>query len=205
MDGNGENGNPGGGTDGEDDVSHIQISGGIIRVRAEGDGLDSNGDLLISGGEIYVSGPENGANGALDYERNGQITGGILVAVGNSAMAMNFGAASTQGAVLLTTASCPAGTAVTLKASAGKELVSYVSESAFNSVVVSCPELTLGGTYTVTAGKESAEVALSDSLIYGSGSGFGGGGFGHGGGMHGGFQMPKEENPQMPGDGIPGM
>lgn len=193
--GNADNGNAGNGNAG---TPHIQISGGVIRVHADGDGLDSNGDLLISGGEVYVSGPENGANGALDYDRTGQITGGILVAVGNSAMAMNFGDTSTQGAVLLTTANCQAGTVISLKDSGEKELVTCTSESAFNSVVVSCPELVLGGTYTVTAGQESTEVTLSDSLIYGSG--FGMGGFGNGGRMPGreGFQMPGGEMPEMP-------
>lgn len=178
---NAGNGNAGAG--GGNEVSHIQISGGVICVHAEGDGLDSNGDLLVSGGEVYVSGPENGANGALDYDGNGQITGGTVVAAGNSAMAMNFGAASTQGAILLTTASHPAGTAITLKDTAGRELVSYTAESAFNSVVISCPELEAGGAYTVTAGEEGAKITLGDGLIYGLiyGSGSGMGGFDHGG------------------------
>ena len=39
-------------------------------------------------GEVYISGPESGANGAIDYESSAQITGGIVVAVGDSAMAM---------------------------------------------------------------------------------------------------------------------
>lgn len=184
----------------ESDVPHIWISGGVVCVRADGDGLDSNGDLLISGGEVYVSGPENSANGAIDYERNGQITGGIVVAAGSSGMAMNFGNASTQGSILITTANCPAGTVIAVQDSEGKELLSYTAECTFNSIVVSSPELVLGGTYVVTAGEESTEVTLSDSLIYGSG--FGMGGFGNGGRMPGG-QMPDGEQPQMPEGGMP--
>lgn len=207
----------------ESDVPHIWISGGVVCVRADGDGLDSNGDLLVSGGELYVSGPENGANGALDYDRNGQITGGIVVAAGNSGMAMNFGNTSTQGTILVTTADHPAGTAITVQDSEGKELVSYLSECRFNSVVVSCPELVLGGTYTVAAGEEHTEVTLSDSLTYGSG--FGMGGFGKEGmpelpegempsGMPEGGRpqlpegempggMPEGERPQLPEEGMP--
>ena len=176
--------------------SYILISGGTIYVRAEGDGLDSNGALTVTGGEVYVSGPQNGANGAIDYETSGQITGGTVVAAGNSAMAMNFGNSSTQGSIMLATSNHASGTVVTLKDSTGKELVRYTSECSFNSVVVSCPALVLGGTYTVTAGEESTEVTLSDSLIYGNGSGFGGGGMMPGGNRGGGGRMP--EGMEMP-------
>lgn len=187
-----ESGNSGNGG-AESEAPYIRISGGMIHVRADGDGLDSNGDLLVSGGEIYISGPEDSANGALDYDGNGQITGGIVVAAGNSGMAMNFGETSTQGSILITTTGHPSETLITLQDSQGKELVSYTAECSFNSVVISCPELELGGVYTVTAGEERTEVALSDSLIYGSGMG----GFGNGGRMHGGG-MPEGERPQMP-------
>lgn len=185
-----------------DGGSYILISGGTIYVRADGDGLDSNGTLTVTGGEVYVSGPQNGANGAIDYESAGQITGGTVVAVGASAMAMNFGDSSTQGSIMITTSNHTSGTVITLTDSTGKELVQYTSECSFNSVVVSCPELVLGGTYTVTVGEESTEVTLSDSLIYGSGSGFGG--FGGGGMMPGGNrgnggQMP--EGMEIPKDG----
>lgn len=211
------------------DDSYILISGGTINIRADGDGLDSNGTLTVTGGEVYVSGPQNGANGAIDYEFSGQITGGTVVAVGNSAMAMNFGDSSTQGSIMITTSNHTSGTMITLTDSAGKELVQYTSESSFNSVVVSCPELVLGGTYTVTVGEESTEVTLSDSLIYGSGNGFGGGGFGggmmpggnrgNGGRMPEGMEIPEDgrmpegmeilgdgqmpDGPGMPGGGMP--
>ena len=207
------------------DESYILISGGTIHVRADGDGLDSNGALTVTGGEVYVSGPPDGANGAIDYESVGQITGGTVVAVGTSAMAMNFGDSSTQGSILITTSNHASGTVITLKDAQGKELVQYTSECSFNSIVISCPKLVLGGTYTVTAGEESTEVTLSDSLIYNNGSGFGGGGFGDGGMMPGrnrgggggmpegieipeGGQMPEgmeiPNGGRMPGGGMPG-
>lgn len=159
--------------------STLTISGGILYVNAAGDGLDSNGDLIVTGGEIYVSGPENGANGALDYGGTGQITGGVLVAVGTPQMAMNFGETSTQGSILTNVANCKAGDEVKLLDDQGKVLVSYTAESAFSSVVVSCPQLKQGGTYTLLAGGDETEITL-ENLIYGSGVGMGGFG-GHGG------------------------
>lgn len=152
----------------------ITVSGGKLYIRAAGDGIDSNGDLVVTGGEIYVSGPEYGANGALDYNGKGQITGGTLVAVGASQMAMNFGDTSTQGSILTNVSGCRAGDVVQLKDAQGNALVTYTAESSFNSVVVSCPQLKQGETYTLTAGGSEVNITL-DNLIYGNGmSGFGG-------------------------------
>lgn len=80
-----------------DGSSYINISGGHIEIDASGDGLDSNGSLLILGGEIYISGPTNGGNGALDYNGQGEVTGGIVLAAGDGGMTENFGTSSTQG------------------------------------------------------------------------------------------------------------
>lgn len=170
---------------GNDSVSSLLISGGTIYVNAEGDGIDSNGTITVTGGEIFVSGPESSANGAIDYEYSAQITGGTFVAVGNSGMAMNFGESSTQGSVLINTSNCKAGTEVSMEDGEGNVLVSYTAESGFNSVVVSCPGMVRGGTYTVHVGNEEYEVTL-DSLIYGNGfGGFGGGRGGFDGGRGG--------------------
>ena len=201
-DGSGFGGMFGGSFGGSD--SSILISGGEIYINADGDGIDSNGDLPVTGGTIYVSGPESDGDGALDYDGTGQITGGTLVAVGRSGMAMNFGDTSTQGSILISTANCAAGTEVVLKDADGNVMLSYTAESSFNSVVVSCPGLEQGGSYTVTAGDEAYEVTL-ESLIYGSGmgAGFGGGGMGGGrpGDWNGGDGQQGNERPEMPTDG----
>ncbi len=195
---------------GSDSVSSLLISGGTIYVNAEGDGIDSNGTITVTGGEIYISGPESSADGALDYESGAQITGGTLVALGNSGMAMNFGESSTQGSVLINTSNCKAGTEVSLEDGEGNVLVSYTAESGFNSVVFSCPEMVQGGTYTVHVGKEEYEVTL-DSLIYGNGFGGSRGGRGGFGGERGGIdggwgeRYHDGERPEIPGDGeMPG-
>lgn len=165
---------------------YIRISGGVIYVNAAGDGIDSNGNLYVTGGTVYVEGPTDNGNGALDYDGTAYITGGTVVALGSSGMAQNFGSESTQGSILLTLSSYTTGT-VTLKDSSGNVLVSYSSDKKFNSVVVSCPSLVQGGTYTITAGGSDYSVTLT-SLIYGSGMGGGmpGGGGIPGGGMPGG-------------------
>lgn len=169
---------------------YLRIAGGNITVNADGDGLDSNGTLFVSGGTIYVYGPTNSGNGALDYDSNAQITGGTIMAFGYGSMAQNFGSNSTQGSILYNiSATAAANTKVTLKDSSGKELVSAVSPKTFNSVVISTPDITSNGTYTLTIGSSDYEITMS-GLIYGNGGSMGGQG---GKDMNGGF------SPQMPG------
>lgn len=188
-------------------TSHsLLISGGILYVNADGDGIDSNGSITVTGGEVYVSGPESGANGALDYESDARITGGILVAVGDSGMAMNFGEASTQGSALVNTSRCEAGTEISLQEEDGTVLAAFTAESGFNSVVVSCPEMVEGGRYILHVGNGEYEITL-DSLIYGTGFGGFGGGRGGFGGQRPGMQEDGGQRPGMQEDGgqRPGM
>ena len=180
----------------------IAISGGTIHVNAGGDGLDSNGTLTVSGGTVLVDGPTNSGNGALDCGLLASISGGTVVAVGASGMAENFGGESTQCAILVKLMSAQAaGSTVTLADPTGKVLVTFTAQKAFQSVVISTPDLAVGQTYTLTAGSETQTVQLTDT-IYGAGSGFGMGGFG--GGRQGGFGgqqggMPGGQQGGMPG------
>ncbi len=161
--------------------SYIKISGGYVEVDADGDGLDSNGSIEISGGVVYVSGPTNSGNGAIDYERYGTISGGIVIAAGASGMAQNFGNDSTQGSIMLNVGNQSAGT-IRITDQGGNVLASYETAKNYSSVVISCGELRVGETYTITAGTYSESITL-DSLIYSNGvGGAGGGSFPFGGG-----------------------
>lgn len=158
----------------------LEISGGTVTVNAGGDGLDTNGSLNLSGGTVTVYGPTNDGNGSLDYGTDAAVTGGSLIALGSSGMAVNFRSA-TQGAILLNVGSQSAGTTVTLTDADGNVLLSCTAEKAFAAVNLTCPELAQGGTYTVTAGAFSQTLTL-DSLITGSGGTGGPGGPGGFGG-----------------------
>lgn len=153
----------------------INISGGVICINAEGDGVDSNGTLSVSGGELYVMGPASGQDSALDYDMTAVISGGIVVAAGQSGMAQNFGADSTQGAILVNTQEQnAAGSDIILLDSDGKKLVAWTMQKSYNSVVISCPEIQIGETYAIITGEISTSVTM-DGLIYGESGGFGGG------------------------------
>lgn len=163
-----------------DSEAKITITGGEIHVNASGDGLDSNGDIEISGGTVYVYGPISNGNGSLDYENNAVITGGTVIMAGSSGMAMNFGSESTQGSILASTGNASAGTAVKLTDSSGNVIAEFTPTVSFRTVVISTPDITSDGTYTLTVGDSTQEITMS-GYIYGSGMG---GGFG--GGQHGG-------------------
>lgn len=152
----------------------LEISGGTVTVNAGGDGLDTNGCLNLSGGTVTVYGLTNDGNGSLDYGTDAAVTGGSLIALGSSGMAVNFRSA-TQGAILLNVGSQSAGTTVTLTDADGNVLLSCTAEKAFAAVNLTCPELAQGGTYTVTASAFSQTITL-DSLITGSGGTGGPGG-----------------------------
>lgn len=151
----------------------LYIEGGVLQIDASGDGIDSNGSLTVSGGETYVSGPTNGGNGALDYASDAVITGGIFVAAGSSQMAQNFGSASTRGAMMVSVGSQQAGSTVELTDSTGQPLLSWTAEKAFESVVISCPEIVQGAAYTLTVGGFATQISM-DSLIYGTNISMGG-------------------------------
>lgn len=198
--GGGRGGFGGGMGDTQSDAK-IHISGGIVRINAEGDGVDSNGYLTVSGGELYVAGPSNGGNGALDYGIDAMISGGIVVAAGQSGMAQNFGSDSTQGTILVNTQQQnAAGSDIVLIDREGNELVVWTMEKAYNSVVISCPEMKVGSSYIVKTGEVSTEVTM-DSLVCGEGFSFGGGRpeFGNGERPEG---MPEFGNGERP-EGMP--
>ena len=181
----GDNGGIGGGFGPDsfsaDSNAKITITGGEIHVTASGDGLDSNGDLEISGGTVYVYGPTSGGDGSLDYDGNAVITGGTVLMAGSNGMAMNFGSESTQGSILASTGNASAGTTVKLTDSSGNVIAEFTPTVTFQTVVISTPDITSDGTYTLTVGDSTQEITMS-GYIYGNGSGMGG----QPGGMDGG-------------------
>lgn len=201
--------NAAGGTDGSGFGSHrdafaasegvsITISGGTIDITASGDGIDSNGDLTIKGGETYVSGPSSSGNGSLDYNGEGTITGGIFAASGAYGMAQNFGSASTQGAMLVQTDAGTKGSSISLADADGKTLVSWQAKTDYGCVIISCPQISEGNTYTLTSAGTSRQIEMT-SLIYGQGSGPGN----RPGGMNGGSRPGGMDGTDRP-DGMEG-
>ena len=204
TDGVSEGGMPGmggmmGGNAASSDV-YILISGGKLHVNAGGDGIDSNGTLTVEGGDVTVDGPTNSGNGALDAGSGSTISGGTVIAVGSSGMAETFTNSSTQASILYNfSQSHSAGETITLKDESGKIIAEYKAAKAFNSVVISTPDLKSSGKYTISAGSESASIEMT-SVSYSNGGGMMGGGMM--GGKRGNMmdEMPNGMPAEMPSD-----
>ena len=152
--------------------SSLTINGGTLIVSADGDGLDSNGTLTVNGGTVCVSGPTNSGNSAMDCAASAVVNGGTVVAVGASGMATSFGSDSRQGSIMVNCGNQSAGAAVSIADASGNVLASFTPEKAYQNVVISCEGMSVGNTYTLTAGSYSQEITL-DSVAYGASGGMG--------------------------------
>ena len=153
-----------------EDMPLLRITGGVVHVNAGGDGLDSNGNIIVEGGEVIVDGPLLSMNGAIDVgSENGgvcEVHGGTVLAIGAAGMAETFGNTSTQCAFHVAMQGVSAGDEIVITDSEGRELMRHTALKACSSIVFTSPDLTLGETYTVTAGGRSTTVTL-DSISTG--------------------------------------
>ncbi len=165
----------------------LNISGGTIYVNAGGDGVDANGSIYVTGGLLIVEGPTDNGNGAIDrgdgMDCVASITGGTVLAIGSTGMAVNFDS-GTQCAALV---SLSGGEGDTITADDGSGFT-FTASKAFECAVYSSPSLEQGGTYTLSTGTDSAVMDFTDGLYWNDVGGFGG--FGGFGGGHGGFGGP---------------
>lgn len=157
----------------------LTINGGTLRVRADGDGLDSNGSMVINGGLILVDGPENSGNGALDAgtESGGVLSmnGGTLLAIGAVGMAETPGSTSAQP-FISAAVSFRAGDEIVITDENGDTLLTHTARASGSSVIFSCAGLTEGQILTVTVGGTSVQASCgTQSSGYGGFGGFGGG------------------------------
>ena len=163
--------------------SHMYINGGDITVVAtNNDGLDSNGNLYIAGGSIMAFGATSPECGIDANEEEGYtviFTGGTLLAVGGSNSTPS-NSSSTQ-AYVSGSASITANSTVMLKSGstvlATFQIPSNVKSSSqggqggrpggggpggsmsSSSVLITCPGLTSGSSYTLTSGSSSTTVS----------------------------------------------
>ncbi len=142
----------------------VEIADGKVYVNAGGDGIDANGSIYVSGGEVIIEGPTNNGNGILDIGKNGciaEITGGTVLAIGSSGMAINFDS-GTQCSALLAL-SGKEGDKITVDDGSG---FSFTATKQFACVLYSSPNLTEGNAYVIKAGKETATADFGKVMFY---------------------------------------
>lgn len=172
----GPSGEASGESDGEDEDEDedatpvLRITGGVVAVDSGGDGLDSNGSIYIEGGEVFVSGPSSNWDAAIDYGEGSTefiISGGTVMAGGYSGMAeAPDNAADAQPSIYYVLDSyAEDGALCTLTDADGNVILAFSFVHSYNCVVLSSPELTVGETYTLTVGDQTAIIELTDTIF----------------------------------------
>ena len=141
----------------------INISGGNLKVVPGGDGIDSNGDLNISGGNIFIDGPSDGGNAPVDYDGTATITGGSILATGNSGMFEGFnGNGSTQSSIIYyLDSNVTPGSVIKLTDESGNEIFSSADQTqSYNAVLYSSDKLESGKKYEISVGDSKESVTL---------------------------------------------
>ena len=187
----------------------MNFHGGTICVDATGDGLDANGKISMNGGTLVVYGPENGANGALDYDSAFVINGGTLLVTGSAGMAQAPSGASAQNTISAVFPTVQqAGSEVSITSADGTLLDKMTIPKQFQQFVYSSAELKTGETYTLSVNGEALLEGTIENAVTSFGSagtggfgGFGGGGFGKGG--FSGGELPEGFEGGFPGGELP--
>lgn len=128
----------------------LTVSGGYLCGYSTGnDGIDANGNLYIKGGTVYAVGtssPEVGIDANSEGGKQVYITGGNIISFGG----IESGASCTQAVV--TASSWSKDTAYSLY-DGSTLLITFTAPSAGgSSVVMSCPSLKSGSSYTFKSG-----------------------------------------------------
>ena len=105
-------------------------------------------------------GPTQGDTATLDYDKSAIISGGTFIGTGASGMAQTFSDCQ-QGVIAVSVGNQSAGMQILLQDGEGNVLITYEPELDFAVVILSCPELVKGETYTITVGSQSGEFAAN--------------------------------------------
>ena len=137
----------------------IYFNGGYIYLNASGDGIDANGSVEMSGGTVIVDGPTDGRNGALDYDATFNISGGLLIASGSSAMLQTPSSSSSQNTIVVSS-HISSHTLVNVQKSTGTDLVTYAPSKSSQVIMISSPEFKTGETYIISTGGTSTGIEI---------------------------------------------
>ncbi|MGN1379665.1 MAG: carbohydrate-binding domain-containing protein [Bacilli bacterium] len=141
---------------GGDNGGVITINDGNIYIKASGDGIDSNKDLVINGGTIYTIGSSIGGDAGIDTDGKFEINGGEIIALGSD-MLQNPDKSSIQKYISFTLNSkISKDSKISLNDSNNKEIVSFIADEDFKTLIISNSDLTTE-TYYIYVNREKTE------------------------------------------------
>lgn len=150
--------NPGPGPGNPGDYT-LKVSGGMLNVNANGDGLDSNGDESLTGGSIIVWGMQaNGDNSPLDCDGTLLIKGATVFGAGSRQMAespssssqpyVTYGSSGWGGGG--SSSSISSGRTVNVKNSSSQTVFSIKAPKNINYAIYSSPSMTSSSGWSIT-------------------------------------------------------
>ena len=135
-------------------------------------GIEAYNDINILGGSVKISLLNNGFSQDVRWGESSEgvlnINGGSLIAAGDKSAVSSAGdIQGSQGAVLCTSSSgIHSGTQIYLCDENGDALLSWAAPCSFSSLLISCPEMSVGGTYYVVVGGIDSAVTLDEKLAF---------------------------------------
>ena len=171
-----------GDNEGLDSELHLTINGGVINIRAQNDGINTNEDgvsvTTINGGTLQINAGLGAEGDGIDSNGHLVINGGYVVALGTRNDAVSED--SQQEFMELSFASTlPAGSEIVLADADGNGLLTFTTEKAAQSLTFSSADLKQDVDYTLTVDGVTQEYTGHQS------GGFGGAPGGMGGGPGG--------------------
>lgn len=168
----------------------IQVEGGTLSLRSEGDGLDSNGDIKLNGGTVLVSGPSRGGNGPIDAGDRNKVyfNGSDVLSISSSSMLeTNSYSTDSTAYTIVVGGSISSGNKVVLLDSNGNEIMNAIATCSGEAVIFSSSKIKTGN-YKVKINSTETSITVSSKVTTSgvSGGGFPGGGGPGGGGFPGG-------------------
>lgn len=144
---------------------YLEITGGIVTVNSDGDGIDINGDIYMTGGYVTTFGTTADNQSSVDYDETCNINGGVFIAVGSTGMIQTVSETSTQNSLIFTsTSNIGSGETIVLTDESGNVLLSLESVKSFAGVVISSPDLETDNQYTLTVSGESEEFTVTELI-----------------------------------------
>lgn len=163
------------------EAASVAVSGGLVSIYAENDGVDAIGGFTMTGGAMTVEAPQCvstdavfsvqsgvlylatvGEDTALKFAE-GSVTGGTLIATGSgTASEFQSGGVLSTSLLFVLPGELAANSQVSLWDAAGTQLLSCTTAQPAGMILVASGAMGLGQEYTLTAGDWSMTTVLTE-------------------------------------------
>jgi hypothetical protein len=135
----------------------------------KGNPLNASSSITINSGTVVGYGPESQPAATIDPNITFTINGGTVLIAGSNVNLSQLptGASSQHSIAVMLSSAQTASSAICIKDSTGKALITAKPKYAFNSIVFSLPELVKGTTYSIYAGGTVTGGTEANGLITG--------------------------------------